>query len=120
MLGRPALRVDSARSSQEIIGLYPPRLVFISIGRRNRRLKVRILLGVLRAARLLSRGSFRSPLGRKRDRASYVRTGVSPQISCAYSRIVRSLENFPMWATFRIDLRVQAARSRYVSSTRSW
>ena len=35
-------------------------------------------------------------------------TGVMPQISSAYCRIVRSLENFPIWATFRIDFRVHA------------
>ena len=40
-------------------------------------------------------------------------TGVRPQISSAYCWIVRSLENLPMRATFRIDLRVHAAWSRY-------
>src|SRR5690242_7871142 len=39
-------------------------------------------------------------------------TGVIPHTSSAYWRIVRSLENLPMWATFRIDMRVQAAWSR--------
>ena len=40
------------------------------------------------------------------------RIGVTPQISSAYWRIVRSLENLPMWATFRIAFRVQADASR--------
>ena len=41
--------------------------------------------------------------------AHSTRTGEMPQISSAYSRIVRSLENLPMPATFRIDFRVHAA-----------
>jgi hypothetical protein len=39
-------------------------------------------------------------------------TGRTPQISSAYCRMVRSLENFPVWAVLRIDMRVQATGSR--------
>src|SRR5262245_52000334 len=39
--------------------------------------------------------------------------GFTCQISDAYSAIVRSLENLPEPATFRIALRAQAARSAY-------
>jgi hypothetical protein len=37
---------------------------------------------------------------------------VTPQISSAYCLTVRSLENLPVFATFRIDFRVQTAVSR--------
>src|SRR5262249_1379532 len=39
--------------------------------------------------------------------------GLTFQMSAAYSAIVRSLENFPEPATFKIALRVQASESVY-------
>jgi hypothetical protein len=39
-------------------------------------------------------------------------------MSAAYSAIVRSLENVPELATFRIAMRVQASRSAYTSRSR--
>ena len=39
--------------------------------------------------------------------------GLTFQISLAYSEIVRSLENFPEPATFKIALRAQASVSSY-------
>src|SRR5256885_4409645 len=39
--------------------------------------------------------------------------GLTCQMSDAYSAIVRSLENFPELATFRIALRAHASRSAY-------
>ena len=39
--------------------------------------------------------------------------GFAFQISAAYSAMVRSLENFPELATFKIALRAQASRSAY-------
>src|ERR1700740_1036570 len=39
--------------------------------------------------------------------------GLTCQISAAYSAIVRSLENFPELATFRIALRAQPSGSAY-------
>lgn len=44
-------------------------------------------------------------------------TGLVCQISCAYCAIVRSDENAPMPATFRIAIRVHASESRYNAST---
>src|SRR5262249_6037680 len=44
-------------------------------------------------------------------------TGATFQMSRAYSLIVRSLENLPIRATFRIALRAQAWRSRYSCDT---
>ena len=53
--------------------------------------------------------------------ASYVMCiGATRQTSCAYSRMVRSLENLPIFVTFRIDILVDVAWSRYVSATRAW
>src|SRR5262245_11684592 len=43
----------------------------------------------------------------------------TPQISDAYSAMVRSLENFPDAATFRMALWAQARGSRYSSPSRS-
>jgi hypothetical protein len=40
-------------------------------------------------------------------------------MSAAYSAIVRSLENRPEWATFRIALRDQTSGSAYSRATRS-
>jgi len=51
---------------------------------------------------------------------AYGFTGLTRQISSAYCWIVRSLENLPMRATFRIDFLVHAAGSRYVFDTCSW
>src|SRR5262245_22854625 len=44
--------------------------------------------------------------------------GETSQMSRAYCLIVRSLENLPMAATFRMDVLVHAAGSRYVRATR--
>src|ERR1700722_7611615 len=44
--------------------------------------------------------------------------GFTPQIPDAYSVMVRSLENFPEAATFRIALRAQASGSAYSSPNR--
>jgi len=38
-------------------------------------------------------------------------TPVTPQISWAYSAMARSLENLPLRATFRMDMRAQRAES---------
>lgn len=43
----------------------------------------------------------------------------APQISSAYSWIVRSVENFPLPATLMIDMRSHVFLSRYAASTRS-
>src|SRR6187401_3098156 len=61
--------------------------------------------------------------GQGRDARPYLslyRTGhgFTSQISCAYSAIARSLENFPEAATFRMALRTQAFRSAYNSRSR--
>ncbi|BDG04550.1 hypothetical protein AMOR_35460 [Anaeromyxobacter oryzae] len=52
--------------------------------------------------------------GRRQLRPSRypTRTGGTFQISSAYSRMVRSEENFPVRATFRIAMRVQCSGSR--------
>jgi methylated-DNA-protein-cysteine methyltransferase-like protein len=50
--------------------------------------------------------------GRQRSARHSTRTGVMPQICEAYSWIVRSDENFPLRATFRIAIRVHRSRSR--------
>jgi hypothetical protein len=44
--------------------------------------------------------------------------GFAFQISDAYSAMVRSLENFPEAATFKIALAAQALGSRYKSTSR--
>ena len=44
--------------------------------------------------------------------------GFTFQMSAAYSAMVRSLENFPEPATFRIALRAQASGSAYKSQSR--
>ncbi len=46
-------------------------------------------------------------------------TAGSRQMSSAYSRIVRSLENLPMRAVLRIAIRAHFAGSRYAASTRA-
>jgi hypothetical protein len=60
-----------------------------------------------------SRGSTRprpaSSGGTGLRRYGFTGTGFIPQISSAYCRIVRSLENFPMPAVLRIDFRVHPA-----------
>ena len=45
--------------------------------------------------------------------------GSTCQISDAYSRMVRSDENFPARATFRMAFRIHPLRSLYAASTRS-
>src|ERR1019366_507926 len=47
-------------------------------------------------------------------------TGLDCQISAQYSRIVRSEENLPERAVFRIDMRVQRSPSRKAASTCCW
>src|SRR5450755_3120339 len=47
-------------------------------------------------------------------------TGLDCQISAQYSRIVRSEENLPERAVFRIDMRVQRSLSRKAASTCCW
>lgn len=51
------------------------------------------------------------------DNAPYLST---PHISLAYSRTLRSLENFPIPATLRMALRVHSSLSRNVFVTSSW
>jgi pimeloyl-ACP methyl ester carboxylesterase len=63
-------------------------------------------------ARRLRGEKVEAPYTLKPRAAAHTGTGLTPQISSAYCRIVRSLENFPMFATFRIDFFVHAARSR--------
>ena len=46
-------------------------------------------------------------------------TGFRFQISFAYSRIVRSLENFPMRAVFNTAILAHFVRSRYAASIRA-
>ena len=46
-------------------------------------------------------------------------TGAMPQISSAYWRTVRSLENSPIRAVLVMDMRVQVAWSRWVRATSS-
>ncbi len=46
--------------------------------------------------------------------------GTTFQISFTYSIAQRSLENLPMPAEFRIDIRVQRSGSRQSWPTRSW
>jgi hypothetical protein len=55
-----------------------------------------------------------------RNRARLYATGhgLTFQISAAYSAMVRSLENFPEPATFRIALRVHSSAFEYKSSSR--
>src|ERR1039458_3822548 len=47
-------------------------------------------------------------------------TGLDCQISAQYSRIVRSEENLPERAVFRIDMRVQRSPSQKAASTCCW
>ena len=44
--------------------------------------------------------------------------GSAPQMSAAYSAMVRSLENFPELATFKTALRAQPSTSVYKSTSR--
>ena len=55
---------------------------------------------------------------RRIRRAQGTGHGFAFQISAAYSAIVRSLENLPEPATFRIALRAQPSGSAYSSSSR--
>jgi len=50
----------------------------------------------------------RFSLGYATDQLEFFESGFTFQIFSAYSRIERSDENFPVRATFRIDMRVQA------------
>src|ERR1700731_5286049 len=45
--------------------------------------------------------------------------GLTPQISLAYSAIVRSLQNFPEAATFKMALRAHSSGSPYNAHSRS-
>src|SRR5262249_51800995 len=46
--------------------------------------------------------------------------GRAPQMSAAYSAMVRALENLPEQATLMTALRAQPSRSAYSAPTRSW
>ncbi len=59
-------------------------------------------------------GALRAGAGRPTE------TGFTPQISLAYSRMVRSDEKRPMAATLAMDMRVQCSWSRQIRETRSW
>lgn len=47
-------------------------------------------------------------------------SGPAPQMCLQYSRIDRSDENFPIRATFRMDISAQRSGSRKAAETRSW
>lgn len=66
-----------------------------------------------------ARAKFCSQNRHCRWRGPYFPTS-TPHISLAYSATVRSLENLPIRATFRIDLRAQVRWSRKARSTSSW
>ncbi len=51
---------------------------------------------------------------------SYLPRGGAFQMRSAYSRTERSLENLPMLAVLRMDVRVQASGSSKSRSTRRW
>ena len=70
-------------------------------------------LPILREQELLQRGSLCTVPMSRLNAAQETGQGLASHISVAYSAMVRSDENLPEAATFKIDLRVQASGASY-------
>jgi len=79
---------------------------------RVARIRPAVVILALEPRRIDQDVSRRRLAGQRRDSRYSTGHGFAFQMSDAYSAMVRSLENFPEWAMFRIALRAHASGSR--------